>query len=335
MHVQASRTGCGRRRAFTLIELLVVIAIIAVLIALLLPAVQQAREAARRIQCKNNLKQFGLALHNYLDAHSAFPPACVLPLNQVADSYSAHARILPYVDQASLQNLIDFSLSYVVQPQAPQTPVPMFLCPSEINSRANTAANLTYYPSNYAASYGTWFAWNPKTGDTGDGAFGVNSRIRAGDCSDGLSNTLGITEVKTYQPLLHDGGAPNVPNAPVPMAPADVIAYGGTFDTNLAHTQWISGKLVQTGMTTTFTPNTPAIYMNGSTPVDVDFMSTRLGVSATNLSYGAVTARSYHTGIVQILLMDGSVRAASTNVDRTVWRALGTRAGSEVAGDFQ
>lgn len=334
MNAGVSGSGYGRRRAFTLIELLVVIAIIAVLIALLLPAVQQAREAARRIQCKNNLKQFGLALHNYLDAYSTFPPACVLPRNQVADSYSVHARLLPYVDQASLQSLINFSLSYVVQPQVPQTSIPMFLCPSEINSRANTSANLTYYPSNYAANYGTWFAWNPNTGDTGDGAFGVNSRFRAGDFSDGLSNSLGIAEVKTYQSLLHDGGTPNVPNAPPPATPADAITYGGTFDSNFAHTQWVSGKMVQTGLTTTFTPNTPAIFLNGSTPVDVDFVSTRLGTSATNLTYGAVTSRSYHTGIAQILLMDGSVRAANNNLDRTIWRALGTRAGNEVAGEF-
>lgn len=334
MNLRVSQTRRGRRTAFTLIELLVVIAIIAVLIALLLPAVQQAREAARRTQCKNNLKQFGLALHNYLDAYTAFPPACVLPLHQVSNSYSVHARLLPYVDQANLQNLINFSVDYVLQPLVPQTPVPMFLCPSEPNTRANTIAGLTYYPTDYSASYGTWFAWNPNTGDTGDGAFGVNSRFGSGDFIDGMSNTLGMAEVKTYQGLLHDGGTPNVPNAPPPVNPADVIAFGGTFDAGFAHAQWISGKMVQTGMSTAFTPNTAVMYNSGSGTVDVDFMSTRLGVSATNLSYGAMTARSYHIGLVQVLLMDGSVRSASTNIDRIVWRSLGTRAGGEVVGDF-
>lgn len=322
------------RRAFTLIELLVVIAIIAVLIALLLPAVQQAREAARRTQCKNNLKQFGLALHNYLESFSTFPPACVLPLRQVSDSYSVHARLLPYVDQANLQSLINFTLSYVLQPQVPQTRIPMFLCPSDLNDRSNTSSGLTYYPSNYAANYGTWFAWNPNTGETGDGAFGVNSAIRAGDLADGLSNTLGIGEVKNYQGLLHDSGNPNTPNAPPPLTPADVISYGGTFDANFAHAQWVSGKMVQTGMTTTFTPNTPAYFTNGSSLVDVDFVSSRLGASATNLSYGAVTSRSYHTAMVHLLLMDGSVRAAASSIDKTVWRALGTRANSEAIGEY-
>jgi prepilin-type N-terminal cleavage/methylation domain-containing protein len=322
------------QRAFTLIELLVVISIIAVLIALLLPAVQQAREAARRTQCKNNLKQFGLALHNYQDTFTAFPPACVLLLNTVADSFSAHARILPFVDQANLQSLINFSLTYKLQPQVTQTRVPMFMCPSEINDKASTVGTLTYYPSNYAVSFGTWFAWNPNNGLTGDGSFGVNSQIRPADFLDGMSNTIGLAEVKAYQALLHDSGNPNTPNVPPPATPADAIAYGGTLDLNLAHSQWINGMMVQTGLTTAFTPNTPCIMMQGSTPIDVDFMSTRLGLSATNLSYGTLTSRSYHPGIVQILLMDGSVRAASNQIDKGVWRGLGTRANGEIASDF-
>lgn len=329
-----SQTSVGRRTAFTLIELLVVIAIIAVLIALLLPAVQQAREAARRTQCKSNLKQFELALHNYLDAYTVFPPACVLPLNQISDNYSTHARILPYVDLATLQSLIDFSTTYKNQPLVTQARISMFLCPSDINDRANVSGSLTYYPSNYAVSFGTWFSWNPNTGETGDGAFGVNSRLSTAHFTDGLSNTIGVAEVKTYQALLHDGGNPNVPNAPVPTTPADAISLGGTYDANLAHAQWINGMLVQTGMTTAFPPNTKGPYLNSGTTVDVDYMSTRLGNSATNLSYGAVTARSFHTGIAHILLMDGSVRAASSSIDLQLWRSLGTRSKGEVVGEF-
>lgn len=107
-----------------------------------------------------------------------------------------------------------------------------------------------------------------------------------------------------------------------------------TFDPSLTHDQWVDGMMVQTGMTTTFPPNTTANFMNGSTPVDVDFMSTRLGTSATNLSYGTMTARSYHSGTAQILMMDGSVRTASNNIDRGIWRALGTRANREMIGEF-
>lgn len=334
MDASFDKSGRSRPPGFTLIELMVVIAIIAILIALLLPAVQQAREAARRTQCKNNLKQFGLAIHNYAESFATFPPACVLPLSAVSDSFSVHARILPYVDEASLHSLINFSLSYKVQPLVTQTRVEMFLCPSDVNDQAATTGGLTYYPSSYAVSFGTWFAWNPTTGATGDGAFGVNSRFRTADFIDGLSNTIGVAEVKTYHALLHDGGSPNAPNVPPPPTPAAAIAYGGTFDPGLAHTQWVNGMMVQTGMTTTFPPNTAAIFTNGSTRVDVDFMSTRLGTSATNLSYGTMTARSYHSGTAEILLMDGSVRTASNNIDQGIWRALGTRANGEVITEF-
>lgn len=325
----------SRRLGFTLIELLVVIAIIAVLIALLLPAVQGAREAARRAQCKNNLKQMGLALHNYLEAYRVFPPACVLKLNQVADSWSVHARLLPYVDQANLQSLINFSLDYTAQPQVTQTRVAMFMCPSETNDRPlATPSTLTFYPSNYAASFGTWFAWNPNTGETGDGAFGVDSRYDTGSFLDGVSNTLGMAEVKAFQGLLHDGGLPYAPNASIPANPATVVAYGGTYDSALAHTAWVNGMMVQTGVTTTFTPNTQVLYTSGSTAADVDFVSSRLGISATNLTYGAMTSRSRHTSLINALMMDGAVRTVANSVDLTVWRSLGTRAGNEITGDF-
>ena len=109
-----------RRRAFTLIELLVVIAMIAILIALLLPAVQQAREAARRTQCKNNLKQIGLALHNYLDTHSVFPPSYCVGAT-TGGTWSIHARILPFMDQASAFASADLSLGYGVAPNAVQS----------------------------------------------------------------------------------------------------------------------------------------------------------------------------------------------------------------------
>lgn len=334
MSINVPKSSEVLRRAFTLIEMLVVIAIISSMIALLLPAIQQAREAARRVHCKNNLKQFGLALHNYTDAFGTFPPACVLPLNQVADSYSAHARILPFLDQARLYSLIDFSLSYKAERQLAQTRVPTFICSSDINDRASTSGGVTCYPSNYAFSFGTWFAWDPNSGAAGDGAFGVNSGIRPGDFRDGMSNTIGICEVRTYQALLHDGGSPNTPNVPPPLIPAQAIEYGGTLDLNLAHTQWVNGMMVQTGMTTTFPPNTPAIALSRTMPVDVDFVSTRLGSSATNLTYGTVTARSYHTGIAHVLLMDGSVRPVSSQTDQGVWRAIGTRFGGEIVGDF-
>ncbi|MES2793072.1 MAG: DUF1559 domain-containing protein, partial [Planctomycetota bacterium] len=191
----------NRRSAFTLIELLVVIAIIAVLISLLLPAVQQAREAARRSQCKNNLKQIGLALHNYLDALSVFPPAsCFGTTSSV--SWSMQARILPYLDAANLQKLIDFGTAYSVQPTVTQVRVPTFLCPSEIKDVPRPPAavgGVTHYPINYGVNRGVWFVWDPAAGGSnGPGAFGVNSRYSAADFTDGMSNTVGLSEIKAY-----------------------------------------------------------------------------------------------------------------------------------------
>src|SRR4051812_12895219 len=114
--MQRPASQASRSRAFTLIELLVVIAIIAILIALLLPAVQQAREAARRSQCKNNLKQFGLALHNYHDSYNCFPPASCLRIGVTFEGWSAQARLLAFLDQANLQNLINYSAEFDTQP---------------------------------------------------------------------------------------------------------------------------------------------------------------------------------------------------------------------------
>jgi prepilin-type processing-associated H-X9-DG protein len=237
---------------------------------------------------------------------------------------------LPYVEESNLQNLIDLSTSYETQPQVTQTRVGLLMCPSEVNDRSYLLAPLTYYPINYAVNFGYWFVYNPITQQIGDGAFCVNHLMRTSDFTDGLSNTFGMAEVKAHQPLLHDGGSPNAPNVSPPGTATDCVSYGGTFDPELGHTEWVNGMMVQTGMTTTFTPNTPMIYISGAAPFDVDFMSSRLGLSATILSYGAVNARSYHPGGVNALFLDGSVRFVPDTIDLATWRALGSRAGGEI-----
>jgi prepilin-type N-terminal cleavage/methylation domain-containing protein/prepilin-type processing-associated H-X9-DG protein len=320
----------NRRHALTLIELLVVIAIIAVLVALLVPAVQKVREAASGISCKNNLKQLGLALHNYESSLKHFPPPCTLQIGVSSESWSVYALLLPYVEQDNLQNLINFSSTYENQPRVTETRIGLLMCPSEINDRPYTLSPFTYYPANYAVNFGNWFVYDPNTQQIGDGAFGVNRMMRPADFTDGLSNTLGMAEVKAHQPLLHDGDSPDAANVPPPSTPAQCLAYSGTFDPEVGHTQWVNGMMVQTGMTTTFAPNTTMTYVNGSTSLDVDFMSSRLGLSATVLSYGAVNARSYHPGGVNVLFMDGSVHFVTNNIDPATWHALGSRAGGDI-----
>src|SRR5262249_43091506 len=143
-----------RRTAFTLIELLVVIAIIGILIALLLPAVQKVREAANRIKCANNLKHLGLALHHYADALGTFPPTALFPMTGASNTWSAQARILPYLEQGNVYGLINFDAPYSTQPAVTVLRIPPYLCPSEVNDRVklNSSGVPTHYPINYAVT---------------------------------------------------------------------------------------------------------------------------------------------------------------------------------------
>jgi prepilin-type N-terminal cleavage/methylation domain-containing protein len=321
------------QRGFTLIELLVVIAIIAVLVALLLPAVQQAREAARRTQCKNNLKQLGLAVHNYGEAFSALPPLGYVVVGQSFEAFSVHARLLPQLDQANLQGLINFSASFASQPQVSSVRVPTFLCPSEPRSEPKVSGTMTYQPTCYGFSFGSWQTFNPMTGQGGDGAFAMNSRITYGHFADGLSNTLAAAEVRPYQPFLRDGNNPSFPNAPMPNHPTEVAPLGGIQEVNWAHTEWVSGRPIQTGVNTVFPPNTFIPSLSGGITLDTDFSSARHGTSMLP-TYLIVNSRSSHAGVVNALLMDGSVRTVSNNIHRDVWRGLGTRSGGETTGEF-
>ena len=325
-----------RRRAFTLIELLVVIAIIAILIALLVPAVQKAREAAARTQCLNNLKQIGLALHNYESVAKNYPPAGIYPVAQTAsDVYSVQARLLPFLEQGALYAQINLNAVPQTQPDVIKQRIAVYMCPSEINDKERLDGALIKYPLNYVANFGTWFVYDPNTGTGGDGALPVNSKSRPASFTDGLSNTIGFCEVKAYQAYLRDSGNPNGPNVPPPNSPAAVVAYGGQLR-EVGHTEWTDSPVHQTGFTFVLTPNTKVPFVSGGQTYDVDFVSSREGVSATRFTYAAMTARSYHTsGLVHALLMDGSSRAVSQSISLQTWRALGTRDGNEVIGiDF-
>ncbi|QDU07918.1 DUF1559 domain-containing protein [Gimesia aquarii] len=331
------------KHGFTLIELLVVIAIIAILIALLLPAVQQAREAARRSQCKNNLKQIGLALHNYLSAFTAFPPAfCVGPdgAGGYTDGgqWSIHARILPYADGANLYNNIDFTVGY----QAPVnaniaiTRTPFFLCPSEINDKSRTDSTTgapIHYPISYGYNGGTWRVFTNSSLSGGDGAFYPNSKTKPRDFTDGMTNTIGFAEVKAFTAYNRDG---NAGSSTIPDTASGVEALmSGDNKGNTGHTEWVDGRVHQTGFTSTLPPNTKVAVTGATGALDAgDFTACREAKSCTSPTYAAITARSYHIGIVHAMLMDGSVRSLSENIDLNTYRALSTRSGGEVIGEF-
>lgn len=321
----------NRRMAFTLVELLVVIAIIGVLVSLLLPAVHAAREAARRMSCSNNLKQIGLAVHGFHDAYKGVPPQATYSIGSTFSGYSVHARILPFVEQGNLFTKVDFNLGYAAQPEICKTKVPLYRCPSDLHDQTRFDSGIEFYPTSYGFNIGTWLGLDQQTGKGGDGAFGYNMRHNFAAITDGLSNTLAAADVKAFTPALLDGGQPAAPYTPPPQTPAQVIAYGGTFDKDYCHTQWVTGRTLQSGLTTTFPPNTKLLYTLAGVSYDVDFTSARVSPTAPQHGYRVVTARSYHTGGVNALFLDGSVRFVSSSIVRAVWRALGTRSGSEVA----
>ncbi len=336
----------SKQRGFTLVELLVVIAIIGILIALLLPAVQAAREAARRSQCNNNLKQLGLAVHNYHDTFGTFPFLRVQP-NTVTNAIGGFVGLLPYIEQQPLYDQISNSLTIggtTYQPFGPTpwttayTPwnqrIPAFRCPSDGEFSNSPDPG----PRNYVMSVGdTQYDNEGGGGDNRRGLF-VAYRVKTfAEVKDGTSNTAALSEtcIGLNNQRYIRGNVANIGNMPDPNIPANCLVTKGTGNQYASaatvHTgwgtgrRWAEGRPFYSSFATVLPPNSPSCAQNDG-------------------DQSLISATSYHPGGVNVAMADGSVRFVSETIDTGnvgaaevatgdspygVWGAMGTVRGGE------
>ncbi len=342
-----------RRKAFTLIELLVVIAIIGVITALLLPAVQSAREAGRRAQCINNLKQVGLAFANYESTSQCYPMTSILvpgsgPGNfAFTSSWSAFARALPYFEQTNGYNAINFQVNKGYS--APDnttvtlTPLAFLYCPSDPGPHNDNPGlgGTNDATTSYGTVDGDWYVFSVNAAGTGLGPqnrtmFGPNYSRTVMQVRDGLSNTFMAGEslighLQSRHCSSSPGSSPSdasagtwsPTNVPLP-GPASVAALkaligacGSGAPTPIGHTRWANGGVYYSGVTTANTPNQP---------IDWDWIDENDG----GPTYMSLSPSSRHPGGVNMVFGDGSVRWIRDSVNASVFRALGSVFGKEL-----
>jgi len=337
------------RRGFTLIELLVVIAIIAVLIALLLPAVQQAREAARRSQCKNNLKQIGLGLHNYHEVFNMFPRLAYAQPNAGNPSwghlpwegFGPHTMILPMIDQAPAYNSLNLNVSMSVSPnvEISRQKLSVFICPSDVMWTPGDSTWTGGRGNNYVFSTGPNFSYGVPLG-VQRGHFNLDKDVNFASLTDGSSNVIAASERnhgdgsssrfarESDAVQLGHGGLGSIQNneftAPATLATqinslCPVPAGAGGHYSSMGET-WMRPSNGWTMFSTLSTPNSRLQDCNAS--------------GGLTDGPGLMTARSRHTGGVHVLLGDGAVRFISDNLDGVLWQRMGCADDGNPLGEF-
>lgn len=349
-----------RRRAMTMVELLVVVAIIGVLMALLLPATQYAREAARRTQCLNNLKQIGAALNNHESTKKYFP-AGLVSQQYPADPthpytfyrWSALAQLLPFMEQQNVRDLLNTSLPlYMPGPGYPISApnqfgisqmLPMLLCPSDNGQQVKPGMGST----NYAMCAGS--GGGGGTPFSTDGCFYVNSKTRYSDIADGSSQTIiasesllgtdtprsgtgAFTDVspqRTYKFVLSFTSTPALTDAKCNSATLYNSSAGNGNDPR--GFAWCSGEYRCASYNHYYPPNAATLDCITSVTVDPTPPPARPILYS---AYGWRAARSFHPSGVNVLLADGSSRFVQETIDLSVWKALSTRSGGEELDQF-
>lgn len=320
--------------AFTLVELLVVIAIIGILVGLLLPAVQAAREAARRMSCGNNLKQIALSMHNYESAFRMLPG---VNSASTQSGFSPLAKILPFVEQDNLQNLVDFSIPLTLgsgggqsinPPQQPaaRTVVGLFLCPSDGGLTEYESSGF-WAPTNYMVNAGTGEVTAAGVRQynlafPNDGLFWYTKQTRLAEILDGTSNTLLLAEAirgnnrsASEPPTGLDRKLMMISMGGNQPALTDAFCQSKTSFSGRRGSAWIWGNGMNSVFNTHYTPTQEMFdcVVNGM---------------------GFLKSASFHPGGVQVAMCDGSVRWISSSIEHQKWQSLSTRAGREVVGEF-
>ena len=320
-------------QGFTLVELLVVIAIIGILIGMLLPAVQQVREAARRTSCSNNLRQYSIALHNFVSSNNQFPKG-IDGNDRIGMNATAQVFVLPFLEQENLQDLWDFTRKSDGNIPAASQQVPTYICPSDdAGGRlvATTSATTTFSRSNYVNCFGSSTMmvtrnsepiWNPHNGSNvdwrNDGAFGGDSEISFALITDGSSNVVVASEVLSGKD--DEGFSVGEPDCPSRFC----VDIRGVWTGFLPGSSWYTHL------------NTPNGDFDGGAIGGAGrtwhVNSPDLPAIPASPSYDAyhAAARSAHPGGVMVTFGDGHVDFMSDTIDLTLWRNLGSVNGGSI-----